>query len=80
MGNEVRCSWLEHRCLFVKGRRRRALPSVLMSFLYLKALFLERITVVREGMSIGVMGVVWVTFKNDVMRFSKSVALIVSRE
>lgn len=56
MGKEVRCSWLEHRCLLVKGRKRRVLPLVLMSFLYLKALSLERITVVREGMSIGVMG------------------------
>ena len=35
---------------------------------------------VREGMSIGVMGVIWVTFKNDVMRISKSVVLIVSSE
>ena len=64
----------------MKGRRRRVLPLVLMSFLYLKALSLERTTVVREGMSIGVMGVIWVTIKNDVMRFSKSVVLIVSRE
>ena len=64
----------------MKGRRGRVLPSVLMSFLYMKALSLERITVVREGMSIGVMGSVWVTLKNDVMRFSKSVAFIVSSE
>ena len=35
---------------------------------------------VREGMSIGVMGSVWVTFKNDVMRLSKSGVLIVSSE
>ena len=35
---------------------------------------------VREGMSIGVMGSVWVTLKNDVMRFSKSVVVIVSNE
>lgn len=47
----------------MKGRRGRVLPSVLMSFLYLKALFLERTTVVREGMSIGVMGVSWVNFQ-----------------
>ncbi len=80
MGKEARCSWQEHRCLSVKGRRRRVLPSVLMSFLYLKALSLQRTIVVREGMSIGVMGSVWVTFKNDVMRLSKSGVLIVSSE
>ena len=35
---------------------------------------------VREGMSIGVMGSVWVTFKNDVMRSSKITSMIVSNE
>lgn len=63
-----------------EGRRRRVLPLVMMSFLYLKALSLRRITVVREGMSIGVMGIIWVTLKNNVMGFSKSGVLIVSSE
>ena len=35
---------------------------------------------VREGMSIAMMGVIWVTFKNDVMRISKSGVMIVSSE
>lgn len=46
-----------------EGEKGGVLPLLLMSFLYLKAFSLERITVVREGMSIGVMGVIWVNFQ-----------------
>ena len=63
-----------------EGEKGGVLPLLLMSFLYLKAFSLERITVVREGMSIGVMGIIWVTFKNDVMRISKSVEVIIGSE
>ena len=44
-----------------------------MVFLYLKAHFLSRVTVVREGMSVGEDGVIRHTLQSDRMRIAECI-------
>lgn len=63
-----------------EGEKEEGTSTCFDVVLVLESVFFGEDNSGERGHVYWVMGIVWVTFKNDVMRFSKSVAFIVSSE